>query len=164
MIKCVECGVELDDSTKTCPHCGCPVESFPAEENADEPVNVPAADIMLTRKGFRVNVMAVVSLILGIAIIVMGFKVIDKTFEINEYNARAYSVDGAEFGGDFYTYIYKASDVAVDAISAVNSGIESLSATVTDLAEVVTYSAGMIIIAVGIGVIAVSVLHIKKED
>ena len=68
------------------------------------------------------------------------------------------------FVADFYTEIYKASDVAVDAISAVNGGIASLSTSVADFAEVVTYSAGMIIVAIGMGVIAVSVLHIKKED
>ena len=73
-------------------------------------------------------------------------------------------VDSAKFGADFYTEIYKASDVAVDAISAVNGGIASLSTSVADFAEVVTYSAGMIIVAIGMGVIAVSVLHIKKED
>ena len=75
-----------------------------------------------------------------------------------------YSVESAKFGADFYTEIYKASDVAVDAISAVNSGISSLSTSIADFSEVVTYSAGMIIVAIGIGVIAVSILHIKKED
>lgn len=163
MIKCVECGTELDESVKVCPNCGCPVQTVPVVEKVnDAPVSVPTTKP--APKSFKINMMAVISLILGIAILIMGFKVADKKFEINEYNASKYSVDSAKFGADFYTEIYKASDVAVDAISAVNGGIASLSTSVADFAEVVTYSAGMIIIAIGIGVIAVSALHIKKED
>lgn len=163
MIKCVECGTELDEFVKVCPNCGCPVQTVPVVEKVnDAPVSVPATKP--TPKSFKINMMAVISLILGIVILVMGFKVADKKFEINEYNASKYSVDSAKFGADFYTEIYKASDVAVDAISAVNGGIASLSTSVADFVEVVTYSAGMIIVAIGMGVIAVSVLHIKKEE
>ena len=165
MMKCVECGTELDDSVKVCPNCGCPVQSVPVVEKENgAPVNVLVANTKPAPKKFKINLMAVISLILGIVVLVVGFKVTDKKFEINEYNASRYSVDSAKFGADFYTEIYKASDVAVDAISAVNGGIASLSTSVADFAEVVTYSAGMIIVAIGMGVIAVSVLHIKKED
>lgn len=159
MIKCAECGIELDDSAKTCPNCGCPVHDAPEMEKADsKPTNIPVSNAKPAPKSFKINIMAVVSLILGIAILVMGFNVADKKFDIQEYNASRYSVDSARFGADFYTEIYGAVDTAVDGISAVNNGVAALSASIADFTEVVTYSAGMIIVAIGMGIIAVSVL------
>lgn len=164
-MKCVECGTEFEDSCKICPNCGCPVQAEPEMEKADsKPANTPKSNAKLSSKNFEINIMAVVSLILGIVIFVMGFMVADKKFEIQEYNASRYSVDSAKFGGDFYTEIYGAVDTAVDGISAINNGIAELSTSIADFAEVVTYSAGMIIVAIGMGVIAVSVPHIKKEN
>lgn len=166
MMKCVECGTELGESINVCPNCGCPVQTVPAvDEERDTPVvDLPVEDTKLTPRNIKIDMMAVISFILGILILVIGFKVTGKKFDIGEYNASRYSVDSAKFGGDFYTEIYKASDVAVDAISAVNGGIASLSSSVASFAEVVTYSAGMIIIAIGMGVIAVSVLFLKKSN
>ncbi len=165
MIKCPECGIELDDSVKTCPNCGCPVV---ADSSADKVINTPIVATALptksSSKSFKINLAALISLLLGVVILVIGFNLKDKQFDIDVYHASTYSVDSAKFGADFYTEIYNASDVAVDAISAVNGGIASLSGSVADFAEVITYSASMIIIAIGISIIAVSLLHIKKES
>ena len=165
MIKCVECGTEFDDSVKTCPNCGCPVQCTPVvEKEAATSINIPATNAKPTPKSLKINFLAVAALILGVVIMLMGFSVKNKQFDIDIYTASRYSVDTAKFGADFYTEIYKASDTAVDAISAVNGGIASLSGSVAEFAEIIPYSTGMIIIAIGMGVIAVSVTHIKKED
>lgn len=163
-MKCVECGMEFDDSIKTCPNCGCPVQDvFAAEKTPTETANISIEKKKNSLKTIRINLMAVVALILGIAIMVMGFSVKDKTFDMDVYNAAKFGVDSAKFGADFYTEIYKASDVAVDAISAVNGGLASISESIVDFSNVIMYSAGMIIIAIGMGVSAVAVIHIKKE-
>lgn len=163
-MKCVECGTEFDDSVKTCPNCGCPVINDSATGKvADTP---SAATVLAEKKSsrvFKINFVALIALVLGAAILFMGFNLKNKQFDIDIYNASKYSVDSVKFGADFYTEIYKASDVAVDAISAVNGGIASLSGSVADFAEVVSYSTGMIVIAIGMGVIAVSLLHIRKK-
>lgn len=165
MSKCIECGTEIESSAKICPNCGCPVQnaaSVEVEKKQPEPISEQANK--RSAKKFGVNIAALISLVLGIAIIGMGFGITNKKFDIEEYDASRYSVDSARFGGDFYTEIYGAVDTAVDGISAINGGVAVLSTSMVQLAEVVTYSAGMIIVAVGMGVTAVSVLHIKKKD
>lgn len=165
MIKCAECGTELDDFAKTCPNCGCPVtDDAAADRMADAPADETVSGPKPTSKMFKINPAAVAALLLGIAILFVGFRLKGKQFDVDVYSAHKFSVDSARFGADFYTEIYNASDVAVDAISAVNGGIASLSGSVADFAEVVAYSAGMIVIAIGMGVIAGSVLHIKRKD
>ena len=166
MIKCIECGTEFDESIKTCPNCGCPVQDNDiAEEKINTSAQVVPRSERKTSPNFKINIMAIISLVIGIVILITGFTVKNKKFDIETYTATKYSADYAEFGADFYTYIYEASDIAVDAISAVNGGIASLSNSIAEYSEIITYSAGMIIVAIGAGVIAVSAMNIiKKED
>ena len=165
MIKCIECGREFDEGVKICPNCGYPVSDPYADEKSDnKSMEISTFNGKLTFRNANINITAVISLILGIVILIMGFAVSNKKVDIDEYKASRYSVDSAKFGADFYTEIYGAVDTAVDGISGVNDGIASLSASIADFVDVVTYAAGMIIIAVGMSVIAVSILHIKKEE
>ena len=43
------------------------------------------------------------------------------------YRASKNDVSYAEFGADFYTYIYGATDTIVDELNAINGGMESIS-------------------------------------
>lgn len=152
-LKCTECGAVLPEDAVECPTCGCPVPE------------VPAKAVLSPKKAasFPLNIMAIISLILGIAIIIMGANVMKMSTDLDTYTAKHFDVDTAKFGADFYTEIYKASDVIVDELSAVNSGIGLLSESMAAIANVVYYPAGIIIISLGLGVVAISLLHIKKR-
>lgn len=151
--KCAECGAVLPEGAVECPSCGCPVPETP----------VKAVPSPKKAASFPLNITALIALILGIAIIVMGTNVMKMSTNLDTYSAKHFDVDSAKFGADFYTEIYKASDVIVDELSAVNSGISLLSESMATIANVVYYPAGMIIVSLGLGVVAISLLHIKKQ-
>ena len=174
-LKCKECGAVLAPDAKECPSCGCPVEEAvktdcPVKEEvktecqAEEAIETEPAAPKKEKQKSKFNIAAVISLLLGVAIIVMGITVINKETGMETFSAEYYNVDYAKFGGDFYTCIYDASDTMVDELNDINNGVELLSESMSTLADVIYFSAGMIIIAIGIGVSAVSVNHIKKED
>lgn len=159
-LKCKECGAVLAQEAKECPVCGCPVEEA---VNAEPTAPKPTAPQKEKRES-KINITAIISLLLGIAIIIMGGTVINKEISIDTYRAEHYNAEYAEFGGDFYTYIYGASDTMVDELNAINSGVELISESMSTIANIIYYPAGMIIIAIGLGVVAMSVNHIKKEN
>ena len=153
-LKCKVCGTVLAQGEKECPSCGYPVEEVKVEYKA------PAKKH--TAKKF--NVTSIISLILGVVIIIMGIAVMNKDVNTGTYIAQPYDADYAEFGADFYTYIYNASDTIVDELNDINGGVALLSRSVDATANVICYTAGMLIIALGLGVVAVSCNHIKKEN
>lgn len=153
-LKCKECGAELAAGVKECPSCGCPVEEVKVEYAAPATAQIAK----------KFNVMSIISLLLGVVIIIMGFSVMNKEISIDTYNAKHYDADYAAFGGDFYTEIYGASDIIVDELNDINGGVEVLSESISALANVIYYPIGMMIIALGLGVVAVSCNHLKKEN
>lgn len=138
------------------------------------------------KRKFTVNIPSIVSLLLGIAIIVLGVSVMNMKTEITIYkdesasngSQRNYDIQGASFGADFYTYMYDAADTIVDELDTVteeldttidelndvNKGIETLSQGMSDMANAIYYPAGIIVIAIGMGVIAMSCNHILKKE
>lgn len=68
-MKCVECGTEFDDSVKTCPNCGCPVSN---DSSTGKVADAPSAE-KKSSKVFKINFVALIALVLGIAILFMGF-------------------------------------------------------------------------------------------
>lgn len=153
-LKCKECGAALAAGAKECPSCGCPVEEVKVEYAAPATAQIAK----------KFNVMSIISLLLGVVIIIMGFSVMNKEISIDTYNAKHYDADYAAFGGDFYTEIYGASDIIVDELNDINGGVEVLSESIAALANVIYYPIGMMIIALGLGVVAVSCNHLKKEN
>lgn len=152
-IKCSECGNVITGGVTECPNCGCPIVTEKESKSViNEKQKSPA----------KINVLAFVSLILGIVIIFMGYAVMTKEISIDTYTAKDYNVDYAAFGADFYTEIYGASDVIVDELSDINNGIESMSKSVAEFADIIYYPIGMMIITIGIATIAMSFNHIKK--
>lgn len=153
-LKCRECGAVLAQGEKECPSCGCPVAEV-------KPENAAPTKKHTTKK---INVMSIISMLLGVVIIIMGITVMNKEVSIDTYNAKYYDVDYVKFGGDFYTEIYKASDTIVDELNDINGGVEILSESMADIVNVIYYPTGMMIVALGLGVVAVSCNHIKKEN
>ena len=163
-LKCKECGAVLAQNAKECPVCGCPVdvtEATPIEVKG-EPIaqntsvktaKAKAVDLVKGKKAAKINFMAVISLILGAVIIVMGAKVAKMKVDVD--------VD------TFTPKHYEATDIIVDELDETNSGIASLSqaiATMSDtMANAIYYPIGMLIIALGLGVIAVSCIHILDD-
>lgn len=157
-LKCKECGTVLTQDAKECPACGCPI----AEVIKAEPT-VPKKE-KKEKIVSKINITAIISLLLGVAIIIMGATVINREVSIDTYRAGHYKAEHAEFGADFYTYIYDASDTMVDELNDINSGVELISESMSTMANAIYYPAGMIIIAIGLGVVAMSVNNIKKEN
>lgn len=153
--KCNECGTVIPEGAAVCPSCGCPipVEEAKSCEKKQEKRKIPVA----------INWMAVISLILGLVIIFMGTSVKKASISLDIYNAKRYSADEARFGADFYTEIYKASDIMVDELNDINGGIGELSESLNKMANVIYYPIGTMIEAMGLGVIAVSCIHLMKK-
>lgn len=153
-LKCKECGAVVAQGAKECPSCGYPVEE----------VKVKCAEQSKIQTIKKLNVMSIISMLLGVIIIVIGITVMNKEVKIETYSAKQYDADYAAFGGDFYTEIYEASDIIVDELNDINGGIELLSESMDAMVNVIYYPVGMMIIALGIGVVAVSCNHVKKEN
>ena len=152
-LKCKECGTVLEQGVKECPSCGCPVEIAKSEYvNQKKP------------KTIKINIMSIISMLIGVAIIIMGVSVMNKKANINTYTAINYDVDSVTFGGDFYTEIYGASDVIVDELSDINSGIDILSDSACEVSNVIYSSFGMLIVVIGFSVIAISCNYIIKNN
>lgn len=152
-IKCSECGNVITGGAVECPNCGCPIVT---EKESVSVINKKQ------KSSAKINVLAFVSMILGIVIIFMGYTVMNKDISIDTYTAKDYNVDYAAFGGDFYTEIYGASDTIVDELSDINNGIESISKSVAEFSGIIYYPIGMLIITIGIATVAMSFNHIKR--
>jgi hypothetical protein len=170
-IKCSECGAVLTSDMLECPNCGCPVENMQADSAAHEK-NVPVQSFstasessvqLPTNTKKKLSLAPCISLILGLILMLLGFKVTAREAGLPLYDAKSYNVSYAAFGADFYTEIYGATDTIVDELSDINEGIGSLSESLNTIATVINYAAGMVIIAIGLGVVSVSILHMKKS-
>ena len=151
--KCKECGAPLEQGMHECPACGCPVKE-------EEPERAAASK---AKTGVRLNIMAVVSLLIGIEIMIMGTNMMHKEVSIDTYSAKHYDIDYAAFGADFYTDIYEASDVIVDELSDINGGMEKISESMAKMANVIYEPIGMMIVAIGMGVAALSCKDLLKQ-
>lgn len=151
-IICKECGVEFLEELKECPNCGCPAPKKKVNENH-------------AMKGMQAkhNGFPFLSLVLGLIILIMGIVLVTKAIDMPTITAQNYSVSNYEFGGDFYSEIYNASDVIVDELNAINSGIGTLSASIKQIAEIIYFTGGMIVIAIGLSVISNSILSFGKR-
>ena len=163
--KCIECGVELQESMEACPNCGCPVDATKTkiipESKEERSTN---KDVINTEKNFKFNLFAIVSMLLGVVILFIGFSLSKEKQDLELYEAKQYNIDSVAFGADFYTEIYGASDIIVDELNSINGGVESLSESLSSFAGIITHSVGMVIIAIGLTTISISFMHLKRRD
>ena len=120
------------------------------------------------------KICAILCVVIGIAVIILGasFKGETASFRVSSsrasYTADSYNISYASFGGDFYTYIYRGSDTIVDELNDINhaietvvkaeAGIQDAVATnveaVNGLIRTVNKAAGLIVMAIGLGILA----------
>ena len=116
--------------------------------------------------------MAVISVI----VIILGITVVsdnaDHSIEASaqRYTSFGYSIPGAAFGADFYTYVYDGIDTIVDALDDLTGSAETIvsmqgsileaskaNIAATDaLSNTVSKVGGMTIIAIGLAILAMS--------
>ena len=121
----------------------------------------------------RVNIGTVISIILGIVIIVIGYKVYDGKIDLSStatHTALRKDIPSASFGGDFYTYMYDASDTIVTELSDIDSGIETTTQMIYTLnqnlyktANEINKTFGLLIICIGIATIAIAIPKLIVE-
>lgn len=159
--KCPECGTVLTENVKECPKCGCIIEDIQQDVKTTDigKLNVFNKEIHSKKK---TNFMPVLSLIIGIITIILGCMIMNHKNGFETYSARTYNADNAAFGADFYTEIYKASDIIVDELSDINGGMEIVSNEMKVIVEAIYYGCGMIVIAIGLGTVAISLMNIGK--
>lgn len=161
-LKCMECGALLEQGAAACPKCGCPVEAAAPVET--EPAEKKKMNLNLSDLKIKVDVTAIIALVIGIVISVMGNGVMNQSVNMLTYSAGRYSVDYCAFGADFYTEIYNASDVMVDAMSGVGNGVAAISNQLPELASAIYYCAGMLMIAIGLSTVAGALPRLLKQD
>ena len=78
------------------------------------------------------KVCAIICVIIGIVVLILGITFDGEPAEYSagsggvSYSAGNYSVSGASFGADFYTYIYGSTDVIVDELDELNHAVETV--------------------------------------
>ena len=164
--KCPECGEIVTTNIDACPKCGCPL---PKPEKEVKPQYVSASPFTAkaekedkAEKIQHISKSAIAGLIIGIIIFVMGLTMTNHAIEDNIHTAGNYAVPYSAFGGDFYTEIYAANDTMADALTDIDSGVESLSRSTQTLVEAVYTCSGMLVMAIGLMTVAVSLPKIKK--
>ena len=156
---CSECGAEIPINLDTCPECGCPVEKIDEEKRIEPSPNQKSGG----KKAIGIRVFPIITAIIGLIIVFLGYSVINKTVSIDTYNAKFYSVSYAAFGGDFYTEIYGAVDTVADELNDINEGIEQVTETIGQATNVICSTIGFLILSIGLGTIGVSIIYIKKD-
>lgn len=159
-MKCPECGAPVDQNAKTCPKCGCPLPAKTEQPKYAAPAAQPVAS---AKPNAKTSKAAIAGLIIGILVTLMGFNLIGRTAATTPHMASSYDASSASFGGDFYTYIYDASDTIVDELNDIDSGIESMSNSVTELIRVVYLCSGEIVMALGLTMFVSSLGKLKKS-
>lgn len=157
-IRCTECGEMLVNGTKECPKCGCPVNYLQPEIKKEE-ITIVKSDNGENKK----TILPIISLVIGVVIVIMGFMLLTHKSNIEVYDARIYDVDKVAFGADFYTEIYNASDTIVDELNDINGGIAVISNSLASVIEAIYYGGGMVVIALGLGIVAISFMNINKS-
>lgn len=162
--KCIECGENLQEGMTECPNCGCPVDERRADVYPEwEEKHRVNENAIIAVKSFKINPFAIVSILVGVVILILGINLSKEELNVEQYYAKQYSVDYAAFGGDFYTEIYGASDTIVDELNSINGGLQSLSTSISSITGTITHVSSMIIIAIGLATISGSLLHIRKR-
>lgn len=100
MIKCPECGKEVDESANVCQECGCPL-------NGSSSVKIEKVE--RERKQVKRNKGSVLGFVCAIIFFICAAFFFEKGYDvkINYYNSEDYPIlnENAYVGGDAYNYI-----------------------------------------------------------
>lgn len=128
---------------------------------------------MLEERKYMKKFIAVLTVLIGVAVIVLGVNLTGKGNahsvygDTLRYSAADYSVDSVTFGADYYTYTYKANRVMVEELNDLNQAMEVLVKAgnnvqnavavnvraTDDLSKTIYEVGGMIVIAMGLGIL-----------
>ena len=109
------------------------------------------------------KIISIAMVVIGIAVIILGTGLMGESTSAKSFShTAAYNdADGASFGGDFYTYIYEASDIIVDELYSIDKGIsvmvEAQNYQIKKAAETtdaVYKVGGTIVLAIGLAIVA----------
>jgi len=109
------------------------------------------------------KIISIVMVIIGIVAIVLGAGLMDESASGKSFTHTASfnDAEGASFGGDFYTYIYEASDIIVDELYSIDKGmsviIEAQNYQIKKAVETtnaIYETGGMVVIAIGMAIVA----------
>lgn len=148
MVKCRNCGTETSDEKGYCSSCGAVLTAADIIGTAESVLPavqaVPAAAVK-PKKG--VKGAAVLGIIVGMAMVAGGIAVMMMDIGFTSLG----QVSAASFGGDFYTYIYGATETAADNLYCIGT-------ILNDLADIVKLSAGAILAGMGASLACLSAL------
>ena len=108
----------------------------------------------------KIPFFSIIALMLGLVIVITGICVMVNSTNMSKHRGDNFSVKYMEFGTDFYTGIYKASNVIVDGVNDINQGVEVISESMLTIVNVF----GLVIISIGLAVVAFSIVNLRKES
>ena len=123
---------------------------------------------------------SILCVLIGLAVILFGYNM--DTHNVSHsnslgyytYSPDSYYANSATFGGDFYTYIYKASDTIVDELSDINyamgkvvsaekniqDAISDNTEAVDDLINSINKNFRLFVMALGVGILAFGINNV----
>ena len=98
LIQCPECGKEVSDKVKACPHCGYPMEETSQQSNTPQPVEVTAINLSSKDPGktkrIVIGIVAALCVVLAVVIVVFVNKAnAEKQAALDALNARNAYID-----------------------------------------------------------------------
>lgn len=102
------------------------------------------------------KISSVIMAVIALVVIIVGISLPAKTV----YNSGYYSVPGASFGADFYTYVYDGIDEMVDELDAINNAQVSQIAA----ARETTKACKAIVISIGLLILAMAVKTFSEAE
>ncbi|MHA1280773.1 MAG: zinc-ribbon domain-containing protein [Candidatus Helarchaeota archaeon] len=78
LIECPECGREISDKVKACPHCGYPLDVDLPTDNVNQPQQVEITGIRIKKGNFTKTIIIIVSIIVVALLAYFGIKFINE--------------------------------------------------------------------------------------
>ncbi len=144
LVKCPNCGSSVSDSAKICVKCNSVLNNDNLAVTHSSMVNNEKSIILLKTK----KTMCMIVCLLGLFLAILGIVIFAEALG-KKYNSK-YVYD-TSFGGDFYTYEYRATKAAADNVSGVG-----------ELLWMCFRVSGIVMIIIGLSVSVMA--YIKKID
>ena len=105
----------------------------------------------------------IIGILIGIVIIIIGIITMNSTPEAVKYSSGYQYVKSAEFGADFYTYMYDASYSMVQQLNSMDRGLVRIVDAEAKTQESVYSVGGLMMICVGLAVLAIGFTAIGED-
>ena len=105
---------------------------------------------------------AIITIVVGIIVMILGLCI--QPGKVYLYNDSSYSVPGAAFGADFYTYVYDGIDTIVDELDDINEGMSDLVYGVKSICDTVAKVGKMIVISIGLLIVVMGLKELPDNS